>query len=166
MAAVENTTARRSITDIASQVASATTNRRAFSGFDEAWVQSEGVPGKPAPSSRDKYPLWTAKVCKTLNIQIPDGMPSGDVKVGKHCPVCAHRGVIPAENWYYHPNDPEFVANGSREKPEGKKNCGFMHRHTLCTYMWMMVHKHVKANPSDMHLFDRLPEGQDPSFVN
>jgi hypothetical protein len=38
-----------------------------------------------------------------------------------------------------------------------------MHRHTLCTYLWKCVHVHVKANPADMYLFDKLPEGQDPS---
>ena len=123
----------------------------------------EGVPGMPAPSSRDKWPLWTAKVCKALNIPLPSDLPSGDIKVGGACPACAQRGVISPENWYYHTTDPEFASNGSRERPDGKKGCAWMHRHTLCTYLWKCVHVHVKANPGDKHLFNKLPEGQDPT---
>lgn len=158
------------LTQLAAQVANLsasdqgrTPGARTFAGFDEAWVLKEGVPGKPAPSSRDKWPLWTAKVCKVLNIPLPSELPSGDVKVGAACPACAQRGVIEPENWYYRPTDPDFASNGSRERPAGKKGCAWMHRHTLCTYLWMRVHVHVKANPADVYLFDKLPEGQDPS---
>ena len=124
-----------------------------------------GVLGKPAPSGYSKYPLWTARVCAALGVPLVGGMPSGDVKVGKHCPICKFRGIIPDENWYYRPSDPEFAVNGSRIRPEGKPRCAWMHRHTMCDFLWMRLHIHVKANPSDIHLFDPLPAGQDPSVM-
>ena len=136
-----------------------------FSVWDDAWVQREGVPGKPAPSGFNKWPLHTAKVCQALGIPMPADMPHGDVKVGKHCPACAERGKIPEGNWFYRPSDPEFVANGSRIRDMSKANCAWAHKHTTCTFLWMKLHIHVKANPSDMHLFDPLPEGQDPSII-
>ena len=123
------------------------------------------MPGKPCPSGREKHPLWTVKVCQKLGIPIPSGMPSGDISVGKHCPVCAQRGKILDENWYYKPTDPEFVKNGSRVRDASKQGCAWTHRHTICTFLWHKLHVHVKANPQDAYLFDELPAGQDPSSM-
>ena len=61
--------------------------------------------------------------------------------------------------------DPEFAANGSRKRPTNDKKTAWMHRHTLCTYLWMKLHVHVKSNPGDVHLFDPLPAGQDPTVI-
>ena len=151
------------VASASASIATGTSRGTGSFGFDEAWVLKEGVPGKPAPSSREKWPLWTAKVCEALNVSMPEGMPRGDVMVGSKCPVCAERGVIPSDNWYYHPNNPAFVENGSRERPQNKPRCSWMHHHSKCSYLWAKVHKHVKLNPNDAYLFDKLPEGQDPA---
>ena len=156
---------RAQVSAITASPSSGAPRWNSFAGFDNVWVQKEGVPGKPSPSSFDKWPLWTAKVCKALAIPMPNGMSEGDTKVGKDCPACAERGFIPNENWYYRTTDPDFNVNGSRERPKDKPRCAWMHRHTLCTQLWMRLHRHVKENPGDVHLFDRLPEGQDPSIL-
>ena len=130
--------------------------------YDTKWVEREGVPGKPCPNGKGRYPLWTAQICQALGLKMSVDMPAGDVSVGNKCPACAGRG-IKEKNWFYRAKDSEFVAQGSRERETDKRGCAWAHRHTLCTFMWMKVHKHVRINPQDMYLFDRLPAGQDPS---
>ena len=153
--------------DTLANYAASLQGRRAFSNWDDTWVQKEGVPSKPSPSGLEKYPLWTVRVCQKLGIAIPNGMPSGDISVGKHCPICAERGRIPDDKWFYKPTDSEFVKNGSRVRPprDVLKGCADCHRHTMCTFLWHRLHIHVRAHPEDMYLFDRLPLGQDPASM-
>ena len=126
------------------------------------WQQRHGVLGKETPNAWPRAPLWAAKIMlalgKTVPADLAEKCPPGKM-LGPDCPCCAMRfNPIADDKWYYHPRDKEF---DGRLRPTGadKQGTMFMHELKFCPTVRDWVHRHVRINTADMHLFDPLPQG-------
>ena len=130
------------------------------------WVNTHGVPGKPAPfagrEDEARYLLHLGRVAKALNIAIDPNFPRDPtILVGELCFGC--KLVRPEINqWFYHESSPLFSTSGggqSRPKAPGggfAAGTAFMHLPGKCPCVWLKLHEAVKADPSLMHLFEPL----------
>ena len=132
------------------------------------WQEAHGVVGYATPNEWPRDPLWAAKVVPLMGKAVPSDLattcPPGKM-LGPDCPFCAKRmNPIAADKWFYHPRDPAF---DGRLRPTGADKRGTMWMHELkyCPTVRDWVHRHVRANPADTHLFDPLPQGSNAAVA-
>ena len=126
--------------------------------FDDEWVAEHGVVGQKAPWDSRRPQLHTFKILEKLGIKVEGfEMPAAGELAGDRCPFCRER----VDEWFYRPGTKEFFDNGSRVRPPGVRRTGWHHDVCTCSRMYEQLHRYVKANPSEVGLFDPLPPGQD-----
>ena len=134
---------------------------------DEEWQEKWGVKGQAPPFRWPRPPLWYAKCAQVMNLPMPDDLLTRcprDKLLGNDCPLCSQRGISD-DMWFIQSRHKDF--DGRHPPPAGPERKLIGWKHTLgdCPKLRDLVHRYVRQNPTSMHLFDPLPEGQEPASL-
>jgi hypothetical protein len=146
--------------------------------FDEEFVRTEWVVGQPAPNSVSRYgpTALPRKFLKDVGkIATAPGLPHlvpycpkvGEdvITAGWGCPGCEDNR--PGTPYYVSATYPDHQSlRASHPELVHRRGAGvrFYHSVASCPYLWRKVHRHVRANPDRVDLFEHI-EGAAPTTL-